>query len=224
LCEFRANALIVITTLGIIAASTLGLVNVLRIGLLIAVIVFPVSFFGDFGHKIIEKVSPANILAEVGSRTDDSSTLSYRTFLWEYAGNQLLKPNIFLFGEGPVLRDAQPALGEFKADGYRMPYHSAFLDFLVPHGAILGGVGFILVILLSSKLWQIVARSNVYNIPNQALANMMLWFSTGIMDSGFSSFETFLLIALPAFGALKINCSSAVTVSTNHSRPSRINS
>jgi hypothetical protein len=161
---------------------------------------FPLLFFHGFGYSVLNVMRLERLLGAVGSRIEEAASLSDRTYIWEYAGTRLSNLDVAVFGEGPVFRDAQPALGTFQP-GYRMPYHAAILDFIVVHGFFLGGLA-ILVIFRTMRLVLNGDKTGKEVIYQVAFLNLVLWLSISIMDSGLSNFETFCFAILPSFSVL----------------------
>lgn len=206
-CQFRAHLIAIgVCVLLSTLKSRLSLAAV-GYGVLSAVVVFPSLFAFEVGHELLDFVAPERALTAIGSSSTGASDLSERTLLYSYGLKNLSDSRVFLFGEGPVLRDAQNALDRpIGESGYRMPYHSAFVDFLMQWGALIGtavvlGIGFLLFVGLRRLKFSVVGGED-YNRLLLAVGNLVFWLSLSIMDSGLSNFETLCMAVVPLFGAL----------------------
>ncbi|MCW5556724.1 MAG: hypothetical protein KIT22_02605 [Verrucomicrobiae bacterium] len=213
--EFRSNAV------GVVAAVAVAVVPFLRLRaaivafLLTVTIVFPLLFFGPMGYIVLEFLSPEKIASASGARGQEDATLTYRTFLWEYAATRLQDPEVFLIGEGPADRDAQPGYGIFY-EGYRMNFHSASIEFLMANGVPLGLVGYWCLARMLQLAFRVAGRARA---PAQQVEMMEPWifycaaaFVISIVDPGVATAEGFAMIMLPGFGLLMIENPLAVSV------------
>lgn len=203
--EFRSNAVGVAAAIGVavlpfhrLRAAALGF-------LLTTMIVFPMLFFGPMGYMVLETLSPERITSASGARGQEDATLTYRTYLWEYAGKRLQDPEVFLIGEGPANRDAQPGYGWFY-EAYRMNFHSASMEFLMANGVPLALVGYWCLARMLQLAFGVAGRARS---PAQKLEMLEPWvfycaaaFVISIVDPGVATPEGFSLVMLPGFGLL----------------------
>jgi len=203
--EFRSNAVGVAAALGV-AVIPFHRLRAAALGFLLTfMVVFPMLFWGPMGYVVLEALSPERIAAASGVRGQEDATLTYRTFLWEYAGKRLQDHEVFLIGEGPTDRDAQPGYGWFY-EGYRMNFHSASIEFLMANGVPLALVGYWC---LARMLMLTFARAGRMPTPDQRLEILEPWvfycaaaFVISIVDPGVATPEGFALVMLPGFGLL----------------------
>jgi len=204
-CEFRGNLVILGAMFMLVAVRAPRIRQLMMFAAILTVIGFPVIFYQGFGHRLIAALDIEKRLQSIGSSTASSSTLSNRTDLWEYGIERLGSAQILCLGEGPVLRDAQPAIDEFR-EGYRMSYHSAFLDLVVGNGIFAGGVILLLLVRLANSLCKAAVHaprsSPVAEIVEPAILCVFLWCSTSFMDTGIGTYEALLLCIIPPLGGL----------------------
>lgn len=205
--EFRSNAAAVAVALGmafvpILRRRPFGLYSLLAV-----LMIFPVLFFGPLGYDVLKVLSPEKLTSAAGARSEEDATLSYRTYLWEYAGRRLgAEPQVLLMGDGPVMRDASP--GYFGVDhvGYRMNFHSAPIEFLMGNGLILTLVAFGCVIrmifLLFKKGEPRTQPAGTIEGFDACVFFYASCFVISVVDPGIAYFEGFSLLMLPGFGLL----------------------
>lgn len=221
-CQFRAHLLAVAATVLLLAFRGRWSLRALGFGTLAVMVVFPTLFASAVGHRVIDGLAPEKILSAIGSNSTGAFDFSERTALYEYGWDNLRQLRVFLIGEGPVMRDAQGAIGDLGKEGYRMPYHGALMDFLMQSGTIIGllvvvGLGTLLA-LGFDRLDSISAENKEHRfIVVSGLINLILWMSLSIIDSGLSAFETLWLAVIPLFGALATTGrkESAATIPVN---------
>jgi hypothetical protein len=203
--EFRSNAVGVAAALGIaiipfhrLRAAAMGF-------LLTAMIGFPMLFFGPMGYVVLESLSPERLTSATGARGQEDATLTYRTFLWEYAAKRLQDHEVFLIGEGPANRDAQPGYGWFY-EGYRMSFHSASIEFLMANGVPLALVGFWCLARMLHLAFGVAGRARSPALQIEMLEPWIFFcascFVISIVDPGVATPEGFALVMLPGFGLL----------------------
>lgn len=205
--EFRSNAAAVVVAVGLAFVPFLRRRSFTLYSLLSVMIIFPILFFGPLGYQVLKILSPEKLTSAAGARTDEDATLSYRTYLWEYAGRRLgSEPQVLLIGDGPVLRDASP--GYFGRDivGYRMNFHSAPIEFLMGSGVILTMVAFGclfgMIFLLYRKGQPGVEPAGTIDGFDACVFYYASCFIISVVDPGIAYFEGFSLFMLPGFGLL----------------------
>lgn len=204
-CQFRAQFIVpTVGLLWVLLPRKKGR-SLVAWGALSVMLAFPTLFIGPHGYDFVEWIAPDRVLNAIGSTTEGANTLSDRTLLYEYGWSQLATW-VGVVGEGPVLRDATPAVAGVS-QSTRLPYHSGVLDILVPHGLPLG----LLVLAgLVLTLGGLVARCHRNTsaasrlLLELSLVNLVLWFAMSTMDGGMGSyFENFCLALIPALAGFR---------------------
>jgi len=213
--EFRSNVVGVAAAVGVAAIPFLRLRAAVVAFLFTVTIVFPMLFFGPMGYMVLESLSPEKITSASGARGQEDATLTYRTFLWEYAALRLQDPEVFLIGEGPADRDAQPGYGIFF-EGHRMNFHSASIEFLMANGVPLALVAYWCLARMLQLAFGVAGRARG---PAQQVEMMEPWifycaaaFVISIVDPGIATAEGFALVMLPGFGLLVAESPQTVRV------------
>jgi hypothetical protein len=206
-CQFRAQLLLAATGMVMLAFRSRWMLRLAAWGALGVMVVFPTLFTSNVGNRVVDLLEPERILTAIGSSHAGAFDLSERTLLYHYGWDNLRVGPIALFGEGPMLRDAQGGIGDQGKEGYRMPYHAALLDFFMQSGVI---IGVTVIAWLGMLLRQAFKRldalapqaTNERFLVVAGVINLTLWLSVSVVDSGLSNLETFWLAVAPLFGAL----------------------
>lgn len=199
-CQFRAHLL---TVAGGVAWWVLPRVfkPAVTLGATLVFLLFPLLFISSQQVALIETLRADVVLERLGSRTEGAQSLSGRTDLYAYGWDRVFGGEVGLFGEGPRLRDASPALPlDQQMITLRVGFHSGFLDAVVCHGVLLGGawLGVIVVTIASLVRAYYAGGSEGKPRADMLLAWVTLWMIIGIMDGGFSaSFENHAIAFVP---------------------------
>ncbi len=209
-CQFRAHLATLAVALVLALLPSLRLRRWALVGAFSLMVLFPTLFVGRAGQQLLPHLPIEAVLRAVGSRTVGAGDLSGRAEVYSYGWQRLGASHTALVGDGPVLRNALPALNypvsALAARDYRMAFHSTALDALVQHGLVLGGL---LLAGLGLLTWRAAAqiRTPIPGSPRtpadgRVAAYLTFWFTISIMDGGLASLENLLLAVLPAFGLL----------------------
>ena len=207
-CQFRAQ-LITITVACFLAfvpsLSTLRLLLILAFGCMLA---FPALFATKVGIRFVESLPIDQALEMIGSKSNNSATLSGRTEIYSYGWQRLATPEVFLLGEGPVLRNALKGVrdnAELRSSiDYRLPYHSSCIDTLVQHGALIGAFVLLILLFFGLQLTKSITSYNLMDAQQVMVPSVMLilFFTVSIMDGGLAAFESLFFAIVSGFAAL----------------------
>lgn len=204
--EFRGHLTAVMGAFGFVACWKLHVPRLGLLSLATAVFILPCTFFTDVGPAIMDAIQIDALMEKAGSNSKRSTTLTGRTDLWYYAGQELSNSkSIMLLGAGPALRDASPADSHDSVaiPGYRMNFHSAAVELFMANGV---PMALLLMGMVLAAIGNLKGNHGTQGGADDGIVMALCWFAGAISNSvtspGIAVFEMSLLGIMPLFAAL----------------------